>query len=125
MDRLDRLLLSEDVQVRFAAKLAAYQIIDELEPVSDLRLRPAVEQKVADELKDLVLEITSPPLNFMQDLAHHVTVLESLNCSFVLNLMLKESQLLAGAKEIVLFEQKVYFFSISCDFLEYLQSLRY
>ena len=91
MDRLDRLLLSEDVQVRFATQLTAYQIIDELEPVSDLRLRPTMEQKVADELKDLVLEITSSPLYFMQDLANHVTVLESLNCSFVLNLVLKES----------------------------------
>ena len=61
MNGFDRSLLCKDGQIRLSTKLAADQIIHELESVFDLRVGASVEDKVTDAFKDLLLELT--PLN--------------------------------------------------------------
>lgn len=83
-----------------------------------------MEQKVANALKYLVLELAAQHLNFVLNFAHHVTVTQRLHRLVVRNLPLQQPKLLARAQVVMLLLKEVNFFVVARDFLEDLQALR-
>jgi len=82
-----------------------------------------MKDKVTDAFKDLLLEITSLHLDFVEDLVHHFTLLQSFDSLSVNNFILQQSELLTSTQVVPLLLQKVYFLRVASYFLKNLQAL--